>query len=100
MFKYMGVGLFIMVIAFGNRFYSGDWDLALKIIGISAVVPLLLAGLLTGALVGGDENRANYHAEVKQDKDIKDSWVKKLVFISVPNAIFMLALLIIGISRL
>ncbi|ARI77845.1 DUF5316 domain-containing protein [Halobacillus mangrovi] len=98
--KCLGIGLLGTLSSVAYGLYSNEWGLPLKIIGISAVVPLLLTGVLTGAFVDGDRNRANYHSEVKEDRDNKSRWLIGLLLVSGPNAIFMIVLIIIGLTRI
>ncbi|PKR77496.1 hypothetical protein CEY16_12280 [Halalkalibacillus sediminis] len=95
--KLIIVGLLNTLCAVIYGFVTSDWDMVLKVIGVSALLPLLVAGLLSGAFVSGDRNRANYHSENKMDNDDKRKWIIGLVLLSAPNAAFLLVLIIIGL---
>jgi hypothetical protein len=79
--------------------FTQDWELFLKIIGIAAVVPLLMAGLLSGAFVSGDRNRANYHSESKEDRNQKVNWMKIFLLISSPNVTLLVILIIVTLLK-
>lgn len=97
--KCFGIGLMITVLFVVYGFFTSDWELTVKVLAISAVIPLLLAGIMTGALVDGDRSRANAYTEVKEGKDRKSRWLVGLLFVSLPNACFMLGLFIITMIR-
>ncbi|MFC7062307.1 DUF5316 family protein [Halobacillus seohaensis] len=94
MLKFVGVGALITGIALIVGIVTGDWNLFLKIIALAAGIPLLLSGLLTGAYVNGDRNRANFHTEAKRDREFKGRWVKRLVSLSAPNAVLLIVLIV------
>lgn len=97
--KCFGIGLLIMVSFVLYGLFTSDWELAVKVLTVSAVIPLLIAGMMTGALVDGDRNRANANTEVKEGKERKSRWLVGLLFLSLPNACFMLVLFIITMIR-
>ncbi|WP_369292947.1 DUF5316 family protein [Alkalibacillus haloalkaliphilus] len=96
-FSYVGFGLAITVVALLIGTFTGDWNVPLTIISVGAIVPLLIAGILTGALNRGDRVRANYHTETQQDRYSRDTWIKRLLFISSPNATLLVLMIIIGL---
>jgi hypothetical protein len=55
-----------------------NWMLTTKICGIAGLICLGIAGLLNGAFVSGDRNRANYYSETKEDR-IQKSKVTNIV---------------------
>ncbi|MGP4063232.1 DUF5316 family protein [Halobacillus sp. H74] len=91
-----GIGLVVTLSSLIYGLYTNEWETSVKIIGISAVVPLLITGLLTGAFVSGDRNRANYNTEVKKDRDGKSKWITGLLLISAPNAVSMIIFIVIA----
>lgn len=99
MIKYPGIGLFVMIAALIIGFTTEDWNTALIIIAVAALLPLLAAGLLSGAFISGDRNRANYHMESKSERHRKSGWAGKLVLLSAPNAVLLLVMVIIGLTR-
>ncbi|MGP4108932.1 DUF5316 domain-containing protein [Virgibacillus sp. L01] len=96
MLKNLGIGLIFTIIALMIGVFTGDWNLFFKLIVAAAVIPLVLSGLLTGAFVDGDRNRANYHTETKKDRKDKNKWVTKLLIIGVPNFSLLIILIILG----
>ncbi|MFB4166923.1 DUF5316 domain-containing protein [Virgibacillus sp. JSM 102003] len=96
MLKYLGIGVIFTIIALVIGVFTGDWNLFFKLIAASAVIPLVLSGLLTGAFVDGDRNRANYHTGTKKDRQDKNKWVTKLLIIGVPNFSLLIILIILG----
>ncbi|QAS51399.1 DUF5316 domain-containing protein [Halobacillus litoralis] len=92
--KCFGIGVVVTLTSFIYGFSTNEWETTVKIIAISAVVPLLITGLLTGAFVSGDRNRANNHTEVKEDRELKSKWIKGFLLISAPNAVSMIILMI------
>jgi hypothetical protein len=95
--KYLGIGVFITIVALIIGAFTGDWNLFLIVTGVAAIVPLLLSGLLTGAFVDGDKNRANYHTETKEDRQGKNKWVIRFLLIGVPNFTLLIILVVIGL---
>ncbi|WP_226036568.1 DUF5316 domain-containing protein [Aquibacillus saliphilus] len=99
MLKYIGIGVFITLVALVIGSLTGDWNLFLKIVGVAALIPLLISGLLTGAFVDGDRNRANYHTENKEDRQQKNKWVIRFLLISTPNLAILITLVVIGLMQ-
>ncbi|WP_139207368.1 DUF5316 family protein [Halobacillus dabanensis] len=97
--KCFGIGLLIMVSSVFYGLFTEDWELAVKVLAISALLPLLIAGIMTGALVDGDRSRANAYTEVKEGKDRKNRWLAGLLFMSLPNAGFIVVLFIVTMVR-
>ncbi|MCP8615389.1 DUF5316 domain-containing protein [Salirhabdus salicampi] len=96
MLKYFVMGIIVMAIAIGIGFYTNDWNTSLNIVGVCALVPMLFAGLLTGAFISGDRNRANYYNEHRDDRSRKLNWVKKLLLFSAPNIAVLVIVIIVG----
>ncbi|MFG6147625.1 DUF5316 family protein [Halobacillus sp. B23F22_1] len=94
--KCFGVGLAATLSALIYGLYTNEWETAVKIIGISAAVPLLITGTLTGAFVSGDRHRANYHTEVKGDRNSKSKRINGLLVMSAPNAVLIIILIVIA----
>ncbi|MFC7319418.1 DUF5316 family protein [Halobacillus campisalis] len=94
MFKYFAKGLIILAGAGVVWFMTGDENLFVRTIAVSAGIPLFLAGILTGALVSGDRHRANFHTESKRDRAFKNSLTLKLVVISSPSAVMFVIMLV------
>ncbi|WP_100012040.1 DUF5316 domain-containing protein [Lentibacillus sediminis] len=95
MLKYLGIGVFITIVALIVGAFTGDWNLFFIITGVAAIVPLLLSGLLTGAFVDGDRSRANYHTETKEDRLGKNKWVRRFLLIGAPNFCLLIILVVI-----
>lgn len=93
--KYVSFGVFIVIIAILIGFVTSNWLLVLKITSGVVLVFLLLAGLFTGAMAGGDRVRANYESESKSSREERMQWVKNFIFIALPNFIFILILLVV-----
>ncbi|MBO0993845.1 DUF5316 domain-containing protein [Bacillus sp. SD088] len=93
--KYVSFGVFIVIIALVVGFVTSNWLLVLKISGGVVLVFLLLAGLFTGAMAGGDRVRANYEGEPKSSREERMQWVKNFIFIAFPSFIFILILLVV-----
>lgn len=79
-------------------FITSDWNLFMKITGFAAIVPLLLSGLLSGALVDGDRLRANFKTETKEDRLRRNKWTFKFFLISLPNLSLLIIIVILGLS--
>lgn len=92
----LSFGVFIVIVALVIGFVTRDWMLVLKISGGVVLVFLLLAGLFTGAMAGGDRARANYESESKSSREERMQWVKNFIFIALPNFIFILILLAVA----
>lgn len=67
----------------------------LKVSGTIVVALLLLTGIFTGALAGGDRIRSNYHTESKSAADERINWVKGFLITTLPILIFIIIVLII-----
>ncbi|GGF21411.1 hypothetical protein GCM10010954_20300 [Halobacillus andaensis] len=94
MLKYAAIGVLMLFGASVAWWGMGEWHLFLRITAFIALVPLLLAGVLTGAFISGDQNRANFYSESKRDRAFKSRWSKRLVCVSAPSALFLIALFI------
>ncbi|MCP3032999.1 DUF5316 domain-containing protein [Halobacillus sp. A1] len=94
MFKYFAIGLIILAGAGVVWFMSGDENLFVRTIAVSAGIPLFLAGILTGAFVSGDRNRANFHTESTQGRSFRKSLTLKLVVISSPSDVMFVIMLV------
>lgn len=79
--KFFGWGLLITIIAFVIGFFTENWSVFLKIVGLAALIP----GLLSGAFVSGDRNRANQYTEAKVDRIRKHKWMIRSLLISAPT---------------
>lgn len=93
--KYVSFGVFIVIIALVVGFVTSNWLLVLKTSGGVVLVFLLLAGLFTGTMAGGDRVRANYEGESKGSREERMQWVKNFIFIALPSFIFILILLVV-----
>ncbi|MCJ7840130.1 DUF5316 domain-containing protein [Lederbergia sp. NSJ-179] len=91
--KFLSLGILLAIISLIIGFVTNDWMLVLKISGVVVLIPLLLAGLFTGALAGGDRVRANYASESRDSREERINWVKNFLFIAIPNFAFILVLL-------
>jgi hypothetical protein len=95
--KYIAIGMVLSIISSIIGAFTG-WSLFYKIIGIAAIVPLILSGLLTGAFVGGDRNRANYHTTTKEDRHTNNEWAFRLFLIGLPNLIIVIIFVVLSLT--
>ncbi|MBN9653384.1 DUF5316 domain-containing protein [Halobacillus sp. GSS1] len=96
--KSFGIGLVITLSTLIYGFSSNDWETSVKIIAFCALIPLLVTGVLSGAFVSGDRNRANYHTKVDRDEASKNKWSISLLMFSAPNAISLLVIVLIAMK--
>ncbi|MCH1625856.1 DUF5316 domain-containing protein [Fredinandcohnia sp. SECRCQ15] len=62
--------------------------------GISGIVFLLIAGILSGSFISGDRIRANFATETKSDRLMRNRWLFIFSLIGAPNLIVALLLTI------
>ncbi|MBO8171516.1 MAG: hypothetical protein H0Z33_06485 [Bacillaceae bacterium] len=95
--KYFITGSIMAVIVLAVGFISGDRDLMLNMIGFAAIVPLMLAGVFTGAFLGSDgvrnEARRYHDTETPENRKRKNKWATNLVLIALPNLVLLIVLL-------
>jgi F0F1-type ATP synthase membrane subunit c/vacuolar-type H+-ATPase subunit K len=94
--KYFGFGSTIAIISVIIGFITSACHIVFIISGISFLLPFLLAGLLTGAFIGGDRIRGNYYTESKEDREDKSFWTKNLILLGIPNLLIIITLIGIG----
>ena len=83
--KYLRLGLIVVVIVTLISFISGNWSVLLKVSGTIGVVSFLIAALLTGTFISGDQLKANWSSESKEDRDIRESRATKFFLFALPN---------------
>jgi hypothetical protein len=80
-------GLMFLVIVILASFFIGDLSLILKICGGAGLLGILLSGIFLGAFVSGDQVRANYYTETKEDRSNRFKNVNMLLLFALPNLI-------------
>ncbi|UFT99976.1 DUF5316 domain-containing protein [Radiobacillus kanasensis] len=95
--KFFLIGLLILISALIICFILQDAYLLFQITGVAAVIPLIIAGLFTGAMGDGDQVRANFHAESKQARKERSTWMFNFVWLALPNVICVVVLVIVSI---
>jgi len=74
----------IFIIAAATAFLKGDPGFIIDIIGISGLIFMVTAGILTGSFLSGNRIRANYHAEDEERKE-KNKISKNLFYVGLFN---------------
>lgn len=82
-----GIGLVTAIIGLLIGLILNDWSMTVKVCGYIGGGCLVLVGLLNGAFISGDRNRANYYMETKDTRREKESVTNHLLVISLPNII-------------
>lgn len=70
-------------------------DIFIYIVGGLGIVCLLLSGVLGGALISGDQFRANIHTETKDHRDKRNTGMYMLALFGLPNFIASILLTIL-----
>lgn len=74
-------------------------DIIFMVTGVSGLGALFFAGLLSGAFVSGDRNRANYHTENKDSRESRHQLMINLVWFSAPNLLTAIITVAIFVSN-
>lgn len=82
-----GIGVITAIIGLLIGLMINDWSMTVKVCGYIGGGCLVLVGLLNGAFISGDRNRANYYMETKDTRQEKERVTNNLLVISVPNII-------------
>ncbi|WP_143063782.1 DUF5316 domain-containing protein [Piscibacillus halophilus] len=91
----MTVALLALIISF----VTNNWDIAFSITGIAGLGSLLFGGILSGAFISGDRNRANYHSEPKEFRENRHQFMLKLLTFGAPNIVVAIfTLFFVGMS--
>lgn len=88
------MGVIIAIVAHLIGFVLNDYNLTLKITGFVVISSFIISGILNGTFISGDRYRANLLSETKGDRDKKMKIIKYLLFISIPNVIISIAILV------
>jgi len=88
------IGSVVTIIGCLIGFFLNDWNVTLKITGFVVVGSFLISGTLNGTFISGDRYRANYQNETKVDRDRKMKIIKYLLFLSIPNVIASIIILV------
>ncbi|TFB19490.1 hypothetical protein E3U55_10005 [Filobacillus milosensis] len=91
-------GLVVALMAVFAGFVTTNWDITLVIALIAGIAPLFYAGLMSGAFVDGDRNRANYHTQDKNERESRYQLMKKLLLFASPNLITIALIFIVAFS--
>ncbi|MGS0765200.1 DUF5316 domain-containing protein [Syntrophomonas curvata] len=92
----LGIGVIAAIIGGLTGLILNDWSMTVKICGYMGGGCLALVGLLNGAFISGDRNRANYHIETKDTRQEKERITNSLLMISAPNIIVAILTYIFG----
>jgi len=89
------LGLILAIIGLLIGLIFNDWNLALKVNGFIVAGCVVLSGILNGSFISGDQFRANYLTETKDNRDNKMKISKYLLSISLPNIIVCTILFVV-----
>lgn len=89
------IGLVIAIIANLIGFFLNDYTITLKIAGVIVGGAFIVVGILNGTFVSGDMFRNNFLNETEEDKNNKMKIIKYALFLSMPNLLSIIVLLII-----
>lgn len=89
------IGLVIAIAAHLIGFLLNDYNLTLKITGFVVIGSFVISGILNGTFISGDRYRANSLSETKEDRDRKMKIIKYLLFLSIPNGIISIVILVL-----
>ncbi|MFD2638794.1 DUF5316 domain-containing protein [Piscibacillus salipiscarius] len=96
--KALFYGLVMSLIAIVAGLVTTSLDLTFLVSGVCGVGALLFSGMLTGAFVSGDRNRANYHASTNESKQDRHNLMVNALWFSLPNIVTAAATLGIYLS--
>ncbi|MGP4071159.1 DUF5316 domain-containing protein [Piscibacillus sp. B03] len=97
--KSLSYGLIFALVAIVIGVIMGNLDFIFMVTGLSGLGPLFFAGLLSGAFVSGDRNRANYHTENKDSRESRHQLMMNSLWFSAPNLLTAIITLAIFISN-
>lgn len=81
------LGLIFLTGVIVSAFLTNNWPLIVYISGGLGAVTILLASIVSGALVSGDRIRINYLMENDDDRKIRLRWMINLVLFALPNVV-------------
>ena len=82
---YLGFALTLLSIIVAV--FSDDIDLIVTISGGIGAISLLLAMIFSGSFLSGDNIRANFAIETKEDRRIRNNWTFRFALFAIPNLI-------------
>ncbi|RKD21076.1 hypothetical protein BEP19_15475 [Ammoniphilus oxalaticus] len=85
--KSIGIGLSILLCTSIASFLLQDWGIIYRIGGGVGGLFLFAAGLLSGAFISGDRNRANFSNESNEETRRRHALFRKLFLIGIPNLV-------------
>ncbi|MCA1038481.1 DUF5316 domain-containing protein [Bacillus infantis] len=78
-------GMVLAALAAAGSFAAGDWNLLLMLSGTMSIASILISGLLFGIFVSGEQNRANFHTESKNDRKKRQKIGGGVLLFGLPN---------------
>lgn len=92
--RFSTFGCLIALIGIMIGALANDWFLATRITGLTAIVSILLAGILAGVTL------REYPTKMKSDADSeteRNSWAKNFLLIAIPNIIVSFVLIVFNV---
>ena len=81
----LGLGTGVLLLVLAAAYITGNWTMFVMLSLVIGGLALLLAGVLSGALVSGDRGRANYSGE--EDYRRRQKWAFNLFLFGLPSII-------------
>jgi hypothetical protein len=88
-------GIVLVIIGVVVSTLSKNWRLIFDVSGMIGLGSWVLAGIFSGAFIGGDRIRANYHTEDKDNREQKTNWSTTLFLLGLPNIIAVVIVMLI-----
>lgn len=88
--KALLTGIVLAGLAAAGSFAADDWNLLVMLSGTVSLISISISGLLFGVFTNGEQNRANFHTESKNDRKKRQKIGGCVLLFGLPNMIAVL----------
>ncbi|MCA1035178.1 DUF5316 domain-containing protein [Bacillus infantis] len=88
--KALLTGIVLAGLAAAGSFAADDWNLLVMLSGTVSLISISISGLLFGVFTSGEQNRANFHTESKNDRKKRQKIGGCVLLFGLPNMIAVL----------
>ncbi|PLR74850.1 DUF5316 domain-containing protein [Bacillus sp. UMB0728] len=83
-------GIVLAGLAAAGSYGEENWNLLWMLSGTVSIASILISGLLFGVFISGEQNRANFHTESKNDRKKRQKIGGGVLLFGLPNMIAVL----------
>jgi hypothetical protein len=83
-------GIILACLAAAGSFAADDWNFLVMLCGAVAIASILISGLLFNVFISGEQNRANFHTESRNDRNRRQKIGWRILLFGLPNMIAVL----------